>query len=248
MRKKPLFLTLLSVLCLIEPLIKVLYFKLTTNFSFITIMSNLSARDSLREVFEFWLLFPIAGLMIIKLRNWSYVGFIALMGYTISTILNYEEYTWPYNSDTPFVYSYLVAAFCFCTIVYFLLPNTRRPFFDARVRWWEPMVRFQVSMKCHLINARGNWTSTIRNVSKSGVFIEGGQDLEVGDKLIMEFTAYGETHSLIIEVMNKHTMDNRHGFGARFHFDSISQVFKLRSVINKIEASQESGAKSALAA
>ena len=241
MRKKPFFLTLLSVLCLIEPLIKIIYFKITTNFSFIIIMANLSERDSFREVFEFWLLFPIAGLMIIKLRNWSYMGFIGLMSYIIYTIINYEEYTWPYNSDTPFMYSYVVAMICFAIIVYFLLPSTRRPFFDARVRWWEPMVRYNVDMPCQLVTSKGSWKSTIYNMSKSGVFVQDSDKVEVGDKIIMELIAYGETYSLILEVVNKHTINGQVGFGARLHFHSIAQIFRFRGMVNKIKASQEAG-------
>lgn len=241
MRKKPFFLTLLSVLCLIEPLIKIVYFRITTNFSFLTIMANLSERDSFREVFEFWLLFPIAGLMILKLRNWSYVGFIGLMSYIIYTIINYEEYTWPYNSDTPFMYSYVVAMVCFAIIVYFLLPSTRRPFFDARVRWWEPMVRYNVDMPCQLVTSKGSWKSTIHNLSKSGVFVQDSEKVEVGDKLIMELIAYGETYSLILEVKNKHTINGQVGFGAQIHFNSLGQIFRFRGMVNKIKDAQEAG-------
>jgi len=248
MRKKPFIFTLISILCLVEPLIKVLYFKAITHFDFAVIVSNLSARASFFEVVDFWLVFPIAGLFILKLRKFNYFAFLAIQAYIIYSIVTYEEYTWPYNSDSPFFYNYALTVFSIMSFLYFLLPGTRKPFFDARVRWWEPMVRFNVAIKCQLINARGNWSSTIRNISKSGVFIEGGHELEVGDKLIMEFIAFGETHSLILEVMNKHAMDERKGFGARFHFDSLSQVFRLRSVVNKIGASQEMPGKNAIAA
>ena len=108
MKNKPLIFTLISILCLIEPIIKILYFNAITHFDFMIIMSNLITRDSARDVFDFWLVYPLAGLLLFKLRKWTYFAFMSLLVYIIYNILTYEKYTWPYNSDSPFMYHYMI--------------------------------------------------------------------------------------------------------------------------------------------
>jgi hypothetical protein len=135
MKNKPFIFTLLSVLCLIKSLIKVLYFKVSTQFDFLVIFASLLARDSFREVVDFWLIFPIAGPLILKLRPWTYFALLGVLLYINYNIFTYERYTWPYNSDSPFFYNYAVALLSVAVFVYFLSPTVRQPFFDRRVRW-----------------------------------------------------------------------------------------------------------------
>ena len=101
MKYKPLVFRILSVFFMIEPLIKVLYFKALTHFDFSQIFDNLFSHHSLRDIFDFWLVFPLAGLMLLRLRKWTYFGFLALIGYLFFSIMTYERYTWPYNSSSP---------------------------------------------------------------------------------------------------------------------------------------------------
>ncbi|MBY0517159.1 MAG: PilZ domain-containing protein [Bacteriovoracaceae bacterium] len=239
MKQKPFFITLISYLCFIEPLIKIFYFKATTHFDLSVIISNIGARDSFADFFEFWLLYPLAGMMLVRLRNWTYISFITLMSYTIYSILNYEEYTWPYNSSEPFIYNVVLAACSFGVIVFFFLPGTRKPFFDARVRWWEPMVRYNVEIPCELSTPTGKVGSTILNISKSGVFIEDKNALVVGDIIRMDMVAHGEALSVMLVVKNKHIIKGQHGFGAQFYFESLNQYVKVRQIISHVKKAKK---------
>ena len=137
MRNKPLIFQLLSALFFFEPAIKILYFKASTHFGFITVFENVLSRNSFRDVFDFWIVFPLAGVMLWKLRKWTYFAFLATMSYLVFSILTYEKYTWPYNSDKPLFYHYFIIALTLMTIAYFLAPNVRAPFFNRNLRWWE---------------------------------------------------------------------------------------------------------------
>jgi hypothetical protein len=238
MRKKPFIFTLVSILCLIEPVFKILYFKATTGFDFSTILSNLLTRQSFFEVIDFWLIYPIAGIMILKLRKLNYYSFMGILVYIFYSIMTYEKYTWPYNSDTPFIYNYVVTLLSFGIFIYFLLPSTRRPFFDARVRWWEPMVRYNVQLPCFLSRGDLSFQGHILNISKSGVFIKDNSEVEVGDKIHLDLSAMGHNISLNIVVMNKHAMHGQLGFGAKFEFASLSERFRIRRLIAHIKDSQ----------
>lgn len=134
MKNKPLIYTILSILCLIEPAIKILYFKAITQFDFAVILANLQARNTFMEVVDFWLIFPIAGLLVTRLRKWTYFAFIAVLAYINYNIFTYEKYTWPYNSDSPFFYNYVVSFLSVAVLVYFMTPKVRTQFFNKRIR------------------------------------------------------------------------------------------------------------------
>jgi hypothetical protein len=238
MRKKPLVFTLVSLLCIVEPLIKILYFKVTTQFDFDVIMQNLLARESFLEVIDFWLIYPLAGLLILKLRKINYYAFMSVLVYIFYSIATYEKYTWPYNSDKPFVYNYILTALSFAVFLYFLLPSTRRPFFDSRVRWWEPMVRYNVYLPCTISKSDLTFQTNVLNISKSGLFLEDHASVQIGDLLNIYLEAFGIKLNATIEVMNKHSLNNKIGFGARFRLDSIGQNLTVRSLISRIKRSQ----------
>lgn len=238
MKNKPFIFTVLSVLCFIEPLIKVLYFKATTKFDFVVIFANLQARNTFMEVIDFWLIFPIAGMLIMRLRRWTYFTFMAVLCYINYNIFTYEKYTWPYNSDSPFLYNYLVAISSLAVFVYFLLPRTREPFFDRRVRWWEPKTRYNVHIPCRLQGSHLTFPSQILNISQSGAFVQDSKYLKVGDMLVMEFNFLGQTLSLPCEVVSKHTIQNHTGYGLKFNFKTLKQSVTMSKVIKILKKSQ----------
>lgn len=239
MKNKPLIFTVLSVLCFIEPLIKVLYFKAATEFDFVVIFANLKTRNTFMEVVDFWLVFPIAGMLIMRLRKWTYFTFMGVLAYINYNIFTYEKYTWPYNSETPFLYNYVVALLSVAVFAYFLSPKVREPFFDRRVRWWEPKTRYNVAFSCKVQGPHLTFPSTILNLSHSGAFIDDSKYLKVGDKLQLEFNFLGQTISIPAEVMNKHTIQNHEGFGLKFNFRSYKQSIVMNKVIKVLQKSQK---------
>jgi uncharacterized membrane protein len=141
MKHKPLIFILIAAFHIIEPLIKVAYFKITTPFSTSTIISNIAQISTAREIFEFWFLFPLAGLALMGVKKWSYPVFVGAQIYSIYSHLTYEQYTWPYVSQVPFVSSLVLLFINTMVIIYFALPDVRKPFFDRSVRWWETRTR-----------------------------------------------------------------------------------------------------------
>lgn len=239
MKNKPLIFTIISLLCLIEPVIKVLYFKAITHFDFMVIMTNLMTRDSFRDVFDFWLVYPLAGLLIIKLRKWSYFSFMGMLVYIVYNILTYERYTWPYYSESPFMYHYAVVSVSVMVFLMFLLPGVREPFFDKRVRWWEPQARYAVGINCSLKNDSLIFPSEIINISMSGAFLKDSSYFKVGDKLDLEFNFLGQDVSLPVMVIHKHSTNGRNGYGVKFNFKSFKQNVTVARIINIIKQSNK---------
>lgn len=239
MKNKPIIFTVLSLLCLIEPAIKVLYFKAATQFEFAVIFANLKARNTFIEVVDFWLIFPIAGLLILKLRKWTYFSFLAVLGYINYNIFTYEKYTWPYNSDSPFLYNYVVAIMSVAVFVYFLSPKVREPFFDRRVRWWEPKTRYDVRISCKLQSSNLTFPSCIFNISQTGAFIQESKYMKVGDHLLMEFNFLGQVISLPVVVVSRHVIKGHAGFGVEFKFKTMRQSLQMVKVVKILKKSQK---------
>lgn len=238
MKNKPLLFTVLSVLCFIEPLIKVLYFKAMTKFDFVVIFANLQARNTFVEVVDFWLIFPIAGMLIMRLRKWTYFGFMTVLAYINWNIFTYEKYTWPYNSDTPFMYNYVVAMACIGLFAYFLSPKAREPFFEKRARLWEVKARYNVHFNCKLQSSNLTFPSTVMNISQTGVFVEDSKYIKVGDELQIEFNFLGETVSIPVRVMNKHMSKGVMGYGLQFKYRSYKQSVMMSKIIKVLKKSQ----------
>ncbi len=233
MKNKPFIFSVLSLLCLVEPMIKVLYFKAATDFDFLVILSNLLARNTFREVMDFWLVFPIAGLLIMKLRRFTYFAFMGVLLYIVHNIVTYEKYTWPYNSDEPFIYNKIVAFIAMGVFVYFLSPKARQPFFDRRVRWWEPKTRYTVNLNCKLDNGHLCFPSSIMNLSQTGAFISYSPYIKVGDKIQIEFNFLSNVISIPMEIMNEHDILGQKGYGVRFLL-TYGQSVMMARVISKI--------------
>jgi hypothetical protein len=238
MKNKPLIFTVLSILCLIEPLIKILYFKAITHFDFVVILANLKARDSFIEVVDFWLVFPIAGLLITRLRKWTYFAFMGVLAYINYNIFTYEKYTWPYNSETPFMYNYVIALMTVAIFLYFLSAKVREPFFNRRLRWWEPKTRYCVQIICKLQSSNLTFPSQILNISQTGAFVEESKYMKVGDELNIEFNFLGQEISLPVEVIHKSLNNGVSGFGLKFKFSSFRQSVMMMRVINVMKKSQ----------
>jgi hypothetical protein len=234
MRHKPLIFQILSALFLVEPLIKILYFKAATHFDFGTIFENILSRSSFREIFDFWIVFPIAGLMLWKLRKWTYFVFLAVMAYLIFTITTYEKYTWPYNTDSPLFYHYFIIVVTLATIAYFLVPDVRAPFFNKKLRWWESKPRYRITIPAKITGNKITFQSEIINISQTGAFLKDNDLLTPGDVVSMTFESEGLLMEIPVKVISRHVISSTPGFGVQFYPTSITQKFQLFRLIGRI--------------
>ncbi len=234
MRNKPLIFQLLSVLFLLEPAIKILYFKASTHFDFAIIMSNVFSRSGFREVFDFWLVFPIAGVMLWKLRKWTYFAFLAVMAYLIFSIFTYEKYTWPYNSDSPLFYHYFVIVLTIFTVAYFLVPDVREPFFNRKIRWWETKPRYRTLIPAKITGNKITFQSEIVNISQTGAFLQDNNHLSPGDVVSLTFESEGLQMEMPVKVVSRHVISSTPGVGVQFFPTSLSQKIQLFRLISRI--------------
>ncbi len=234
MKTKPIFIKILCIFFLIEPLVKILYFKIATGFSFTLILSNILSRQGFMEIFSFWLAFPLAGLCLLKLRNWTYFLFMYLLIYNSYVIMTYERFTWPYNSDAPFFYNYILTFAALFVVALFILPVIREPFFNDKIRWWESRKRFKLGIEGHLFDGEKNIPVKIVNISYSGVLLQTDFDLEDHDSIILTWSDRHFDFSMPLTIVRRHT----HGpdkYGARFSGHNFQDKLELYRYILDLE-------------
>ncbi len=236
MKHKPVIYRILSVLFLIEPLIKVLYFKIITDFDLSIILSNLSERGNFREVFDFWLVFPIAGLMLIRVRKWTYFAFLALLGYLFFSIMTYEQFTWPYNSDSPLFYHYLIVFLSIAAFTYFLIPAVREPFFNRKLRWWENKPRYKALIPGKVKTAKTTFDTELMDISQTGAFLKDSELLILGDVYQLDCEYEGIMLNIPFEVVSKHMVSRQVGFGIQFKPQSLFQKIRVFKLIKKLRS------------
>ncbi len=235
MHKRPLLFILIGILHLIEPLIKILYFKLTTPFGLTTILTNISNIDQPRAFFEFWLLFPLGGIALLGVKRWSYPIFVGVQFYNIWSHLNYQSFTWPYVSEVPFFSSLALLVINIFVIIYFALPDVRRPFFDKRMRWWETSTRYHLRIPVSVVLGNGEELNCdIINISRSGAFINLPRPLEIHQMITLKIRFHDFELSLKSKNMSNHTVAGEKGHGVQFEFENIWQNIETRKMVSEI--------------
>lgn len=205
------------------------------------VLDNVSQIETTREIFDFWFLFPIGGLALLSVKKWSYPIFVGVQVYNIYAHLTYEQYTWPYVNDSPFVTSLALLIVNALVIAYFALPAVRRPFFDKSVRWWETRQRYKMRIPLSFHNIDENRPSRcdILNISQSGIFINTRKDLAIGSEIKMNFVYKDFEISLFGVVKSQHYFNDEPGSGVEFKFRNIWESLYVRKLIKKIASDIE---------
>lgn len=247
MKNRPLLFIVLSLLHLIEPLIKIFYFKAQTGFPFSLIMENIVQIDGAKSFFDFWLLFPLAGVALISVRKWSYPIFVGVQAYSIWNHLAYTSYTWPYVAKNPHLFSLMILSINVMIILYFMLPDVRRPFFDKDIRWWEHRVRYNMSFPISFTKGDPNklYDAQVLNISLSGAFLDYQEHhVSVGDLIRVICVYEGESALVNAEVVSRHQYLGVQGIGIKFRYDNLWDNLAMRKVMRKVAHNYQKQKKS----
>ncbi|MFT6069216.1 MAG: hypothetical protein ACJAT2_000307 [Bacteriovoracaceae bacterium] len=250
MKKKPFIFIALGLLHIVEPMFKMLYFKLHTGFDWAVVATNILAVKSPIDVFHFWLLFPIAGFALISVKKWSHPLFVGIQAYSLYIHLTYEKFTWPYVAETPFLGSLILLSLNAIMIIYFLLPHVRKPFFDKDVRWWEHHRRYNKVFPCtfSIVNPNKLIDAYALNISLSGAFINHQGIVEDGQHMMVNLSFDNVYLSIKAEKVSNHAFGGSMGMGIQFIYESYWDRIKMKRLIKAIAKANKFEEKIALAA
>ncbi len=236
MKKRPLLFIILGILHILEPIFKLINLKIVTEYPWDRILSNVFSIHDPKALFEFWLLFPLAGVSLLMVNRYSYLIFVGIQFYSIFLHLTYKAYEWPYVSKTPFFSSIIILVFNCLIILYFLMDHVREPFFNKHLRWWETKKRYACKIAALVKNANLQEAVALEilNVSETGIFLSNPGTLAVNDEIKVEFTFQQEKFQLDGLVVSIHNSMNVQGLGVHLHFQNIYERLDFKKLVRMV--------------
>jgi len=224
---------ILGVILLCEPLIKLFYLQLKTQFPISKVLEIvLSIQDPMKAI-EFWCVFPLAGIALLRPRAWSLFTFMGVHVYSLMAFLNYEKFSWPFVQETPHISSTLLVCLNCAILVYFLIPENRKPFVNKTKEMFRRFNRVPVNLYGKLIFNENKINVNLLDLSLSGVKFSCSKNLSEFKKFELEFL---EFH---LKLKLKRINEIRNGeyiYGAKFARISKSERKKLDKTINELDA------------
>ena len=212
MQYRPLPLIILGVLHILEPIGKILYYKF--------FLAHLSDRIFLNifnlpfiELFTWLALFPIAGIAILAVKNWSLPVFLLVETYVVYS--NYSVFKLMYLRGHYFDLALLLgfSILNILVVTFLLVPAVRIYYTDPKLRWWEAFPRYAVNIAAKL---EGFGATKIHDMSKSGVFVDAKEGLKEGDILPLSFETNGNRYKLNGKVIAFFSKGAINGMGIQF--------------------------------
>lgn len=232
MLKKPPLLLFFSLFLILEPFITIAFITLEQDFTYLHVIKRTFELSPI-EIFNFWLLFPLGGLLLLSIRGYTYIVFILLQVYNLVFHLGYESYTWPYLSEEPTISSIILVVINVIIVIYLLLPDIRKPFFNREMRWWERASRFHIDEPC-FVNLKGEIIkSKLMDISETGALIELKEgNLAEGNFVKLDFNLldkdYNINATVVRKLENEETDSESHQYGLTFNFDNLIQRYVMK--------------------
>lgn len=228
MLKRPLILKLFALFLFLDPLLRVTFISIESEFAFFTVLQKTFTLDTI-DIFNFWLLFPISGLLILSVKLYSYLFFIIIQMYSFYFHINYESYSWPYLSETPSITAYMLVIINFFMVIYLLMPRSRELFFDKNLRWWERGSRYSIDEPCFARISGREIHGKICDLSYGGALIQLDEQVEEGKTIQLDFDILNK--SLAINAKVVRILDGENRFGTQFIFKNYWQKFTLKLIM-----------------
>lgn len=201
---------ILGCLLFLEPLIKTLYLKFDTGFDFKTVFSVVTSIEDPIKVLEFWALFPIAGLALIRPAATSLFVFASIQIYSLYSYITYEKFTWPFVQENPHISSSLLLGFNLALLAYFLIPENRKPYLFKT----KELFRKHKRIACKLSGRVENTEIKILNLSETGLMFQADSEFTEGSNIIIEI----DKIKLFGKIVRSFKFDSELNFGVQFSY------------------------------
>lgn len=228
MKRRPWPIVILALLHVIAPIVSTLSAPILANMSVTEYLALVKTRNW-AEIFEYYMLFPIAGFALISFRKWSYPVFLTIMSWAF--LRHYQNYE---AIPQTFTLAMLVGSYALNlgVVTYFFLPSVRAPYYNERLRWWESKPRYRVSFMGSLRKGSQPHAMTVSDISEGGLFIRTPSPFALGDFLKVEFQFLGKSFQFPGHIVHVRNLGKDIGYGVQFAFVSRNEKVELMSIID----------------
>ena len=225
---------LLSGLLILEPLIKTAYLKYTTGFSYETVFGIILSIESPIKIFEYWVLFPLAGLALARTAWWSIFVFVGTHLYSLYAHIVYDEFSWPYVQETPHISSNLLLVLNSAILLYFLIPEHRRPFIKKAKEVFRANERVKLDCQVQVFVGERKFSATLVDISQGGALLSTKESLSIGDVVEIELKELDGPYKALV-VRNVESEGEEKLFGLKFEFAKRSQRKNLSGYVDEVK-------------
>lgn len=234
---KPKSFYFIATLLLLEPIWKILFMKFSTDFSFEIVLRTILSMEGFISNFEFWFMFPLAGIALITEKPWSFLVFMGVQAYCIFSHVYYVEFTWPYVSASPHVSSSFLMFVNSAVILYFLVPENLRPYWNKSQMLWRDTSRFATELETYFTFGTEKIHTKITNISASGAYFKSSEKLHLGRLTSLSLIIEGKVYDFKATVKRAHPTEepNLFGYGVCFEELSVADKDFLKNYVSKLE-------------
>jgi hypothetical protein len=217
---------LLGSILILEPLIKVLYLKVDTGFDFSTVFSVVTSIDDPTKFIEFWGLFPIAGVALLRPAITSLFIFLSVQLYSIYSYLTYEQFTWPFVQENPHISSSLLLALNISLLVYFLVPENRKPYLFKANQLFRKNRRVSCKMEAKANFIDQSAKVLVLNISQTGLMMYSPVPIDFGTKVTIELEGILIRAKVVRELFSDQIERTTYGVEFLAHYSEIGDLIE----------------------
>lgn len=243
MFKRPLLVKLFGSYLILEPLIRLILMSIEKDFTIFQIFKHTILLSPV-DIFKFWFLFPLSGILLLSYKFYAYIIFMLLQLYSLFFHLNYEEYTWPYLSKYPSAAALVLLTINIFITVYLLFPRSREPFVNRKLRWWETPSRILVNLnsKIFLDETSNEEEIIIKDISQSGASIIINKELQTDKTLKIHFTINNnnfEFDAKVVRLIDHEENSNEYFYGVNFLNVNYITRLKLQVLLFNVSRTRD---------
>jgi hypothetical protein len=235
MDRRPWPIVLLAIIHFLEPVAKIGFYSLLWEMPVSVIIKYLGYQASFLEMFLFCASFPLAGIAILAVKNWSLPAFIVIQAITLIGHIYF-------HIEAPKAFPiYLIASLSVLNatvVIYFLVPSVRAVYTDPKLRWWEAKPRYIVDWAGRALQGRKDIPVKVCNLSEGGVLVEANGKsaaLEPDEPVQVEFSFQNSTYSFPGIVRHFSRAGAPLKFGIQFSEVSPGARTKLKRAIRALK-------------
>lgn len=236
-QKRTLPFYLLGTLLFCEPLIKILYLKFSTGFDFGIVFNIVFSLHDPVKLFEFWGLFPLAGLALVRASAWSLFTFAGVYLYSAYSVVIYEKFTWPYLTENPHLSANFLLFFNSALFIYFLIPENRKPFVQKAQNLFRNAIRVEADDIVHINFQNKQEMGKVLNFSKTGALVSSKKALVLNQHIELSFQDEQEIEERVLAyIVRDISSEDEHQYGVEFRPKDRRQKNSLKKLIGKYRA------------
>jgi len=233
MIQRPIILKLFALFLFLDPFLRIIFLSIENDFTLLEIFMKTFTLPTF-DMINFWLIFPLSGLLVLSVKLYSYCLFMLLQSYSLYFHLNYESYSWPYLAKNPSFSAYILLLINIFIVIYLLMPRSREVFFDKTLRWWERGSRYTINEPCFIRVLDQDIHGTVVDLSFGGALLKLDKNIDVGSYVQIDFDIMGKNVSLNAQVVRILRIENEIRHGIQFTFDSLLKKYKLKFLMFSI--------------